>query len=113
MAGREAPGYARLQGPVAQPLRKTSLTAAEQFWYILMNIGPDDLPGRTAGRCPVALIVVADQELVTPEQQQVIERLLDVLGVRAAGSLRCCLAHLHLQPSRTNVVTVSQLVGVP
>lgn len=27
------------QVPVAQMLRKTSLTAAEQFWYILMNIG--------------------------------------------------------------------------
>jgi hypothetical protein len=36
---REASGYAGPQEPVARPLRKTSLTAAEQFWYVLMNIG--------------------------------------------------------------------------
>jgi hypothetical protein len=36
---REASDYARPQALAAQPLRKTSLTAAEQFWYVLMNIG--------------------------------------------------------------------------
>jgi hypothetical protein len=36
---REASDYARPQALAAQPLRKTSLTAAEQFSYVLMNIG--------------------------------------------------------------------------
>lgn len=36
---QQSPVYRRPQVPVAQLLRKTSLTAAEQFWYILMNIG--------------------------------------------------------------------------
>ena len=39
MAGTEASDYARPLALAAQPLRKTSLTAAEQFWYVLMNIG--------------------------------------------------------------------------
>jgi hypothetical protein len=35
---RQSPVYGRPQVPVAQLLRKTSLTAAEQFWYIMGNI---------------------------------------------------------------------------
>jgi len=34
----QPPRYGEPYRPAPQPLRKTSLTAAEQFWYILMNI---------------------------------------------------------------------------